>query len=150
MWKRTRKRIDKYLCIIGLSSFTPETNATSEITSVAILNDSKITGQEEKKKSWTWSDAATLWPLSVTTTWKTGLMVNIHQPSPCFSVAQWCPTLCNPMDCSMPGLPVFHYLLEFAKTHVHWVSDAIQPSHPLSPRSHPALNLSQHQGLFQW
>ena len=54
------------------------------------------------------------------------------------------------MDCSTPGFPVLHYLPEFAQTHVHWVDDAIQPSHPLSPPSPPALNLSQHQGLFQW
>ena len=53
--------------------------------------------------------------------------------------------LCNPMDCSMPGFPVFHYLPDFAQTHVHWVSDAIQPSHPLLSPS-PAFNLSQHQG----
>ena len=57
--------------------------------------------------------------------------------------------LCDPMDCSTPGFPVLHYLLEFAQTHVHWVSDAIQPSH-LSFPSPPALNLPQHQGLFQW
>ena len=56
-------------------------------------------------------------------------------------------TLCDPMDCSMPGFPVLHYLPEFAQTHVHWVGDAIQQSHPLSPPSPPALNLSQHQGL---
>ena len=68
----------------------------------------------------------------------------------CCSFSQSCLTLCEPMDCSMPGFPVFHYLLEFAQTHVHWVSDAIQPSHPLSSPSPPALNLSQHQGLFQW
>ena len=54
------------------------------------------------------------------------------------------------MDCSTPGFPVHHQLLELAQTHVHWVSDAIQPSHPLSSPSPPALNLSQHQGLFQW
>ena len=54
------------------------------------------------------------------------------------------------MDCSMPGFPVLHYPLEFAQTQVHWVSDAIQPSHPLSLPPPPALNLSQHQGLFQW
>ena len=53
-------------------------------------------------------------------------------------------------NCSTPGFPVLHYLLEFIQTHVHWVGDAIQPSHPLSPPSPPALNLSQHQGLFQW
>ena len=58
--------------------------------------------------------------------------------------------LCNPMDCSIPGFPVLHYLLEFAHTHVHWVGDAIQQSHPLTPFSPPALNLSQYHGLFQW
>ena len=66
------------------------------------------------------------------------------------SVTQSCPTLCNPMDCSTPGLPVYHQLLELAQTHVHWVSDAIQLSHPLSSPSPPAFNLSQHQCLFQW
>ena len=65
-------------------------------------------------------------------------------------VAQSCPTLCNPMDCSTPGLPVHHQLLEFTQTHVHWVSDAIQSSHRLSSPSPPAFNLSQHQGLFKW
>ena len=54
------------------------------------------------------------------------------------------------MDCSTPGFPVLHCLPEFAQTHVHWVSDAIQPSHPLSPLSPPALNLSQHQSVFHW
>ena len=54
------------------------------------------------------------------------------------------------MDCSMSGFPVLHYLLDFAQIHVHWVSDAIQPSHPLSSPSLPTLNLSQHQGLFHW
>ena len=65
-------------------------------------------------------------------------------------VAQSCPTLCNPMDHSTPGFPVLHHLLELAQTHVQWVGDALQPSHPLSPPSLPALNLPQHQGLFQW
>ena len=65
------------------------------------------------------------------------------------SVTQSCQTLCHPMDCSMPGFPVLHHLLELAQTQVHWVGDAIQLSHPLSSPS-PALNLSQHQGLFQW
>ena len=60
------------------------------------------------------------------------------------------PNSLQPMDCSMPSLPVLHHLLEFAQTHVHWVSLAIQPSHPLSCPSSPAFNLSQHQGLFQW
>jgi len=66
------------------------------------------------------------------------------------SVTQSCPTLCDPMNCSTPSLPVHHQLLKFIQTHVHWVSDAIQPFHPLSSPSPPALNLSQHQSLFKW
>ena len=65
------------------------------------------------------------------------------------SVAQSCPTICEPMNCTTPFLPVQHQLLESAQTHVHRVGDAIQPSHPLLFPSPPALNLSQHQGLFQ-
>ena len=65
------------------------------------------------------------------------------------SVAQSCPTLCNPMNLSTPGLPVHHQLREFTQTHAHRVSDAIQPSHPLSSPSPPAPNPSQHQSLFQ-
>ena len=61
-----------------------------------------------------------------------------------------CLILCNPMDCSTPGLPVHHQLLEFTQTHIHRVGDAIHPSHPLSSPSPPAFNLSQHQGLFKW
>ena len=66
------------------------------------------------------------------------------------SVAQSCPTLCDPMNRSTPGLPVHHQLPEFTQIHVHRVSDAIQPSHPLSSPSPPAPNPSQHQSLFQW
>ena len=65
-------------------------------------------------------------------------------------VAQSCPTLCNPMDCSMPDFPVHHQLPEFTQIHVQWVGDANQSSHPLSSPSPPALNLSQPQGLFKW
>ena len=68
----------------------------------------------------------------------------------CCSVAQSCPALWYPMDCTTPAFPVLDYLLESAQTHVHWVSDAIQPSHLLLPPSSPAFSLSQHQGLFQW
>ena len=64
--------------------------------------------------------------------------------------SQSCPTLCDPRDCSTSGFSVFHCLPEFAQTHAHWVSSAIQPSHPLLLSSPPALNLSLHQGLFQW
>ena len=83
----------------------------------------------------------------------------MHNAAKCFinvgfiqfsSVAQSCPTLCDPMDCSTPGLTVLHQLPELAQTQVHRVGDAIQPSHPLSSPSPPAFNLSQHQGLFQW
>ena len=96
--------------------------------------------------------------------WKWGrksLQVNyphgfIKMPSvPFSSVAQSRLTLSNSMDCSMPGLPVYHQLPEFTQTHAHWVGDAIQPSHPLSSPSPPALNLSEHQSFpmsqfFAW
>ena len=75
--------------------------------------------------------------------------ISTHISLPKFSsVAQLCPTLCNPMDCSMPGLPVHHQLPKLAQTHVHRVNDAIQLSHPLSSPSPPAFSLSQHQGFF--
>ena len=77
--------------------------------------------------------------------------ISLHSFSVQFSsVAQSCPTLCDPMSRGMPGLSVHHKLLEFTQTHAHQVGDAIQPSHPLSSPSPPALNPSQHQGLFQW
>ena len=68
----------------------------------------------------------------------------------CCLVPKSCLTLCDPMACGTPGIPVLYYIPEFTHTHVHWVSDAIQPSHPLPSPSPPALNLPQHQGLFQW
>ena len=77
----------------------------------------------------------------------TKILVRIVQFS---SVAQSCPTLCDPMNCSTPGLPVHHQLPEFTQTHVHRVSDAIQPSHPVLSPSPPTPSPSQHQSLFQW
>ena len=68
----------------------------------------------------------------------------------CCSVAKLCPSLCNPMDCSTLGFLALYYLPEFVQTYVHWVSDTVQPSHPLLSPSPPALNLSQYLGLFQW
>jgi len=65
-------------------------------------------------------------------------------------VTQSCPTLCNLMDCSTPGLPVHHQLPEFTQTHAYCIGDAIQPSHPLLSSSPPSFNLSQNQGLFKW
>ena len=67
-----------------------------------------------------------------------------------FSSVQLCLTVCNPMDCNAPGFPVHHQLPEPTQTHVYWVGDAIQLSHPLSSPSPPAFNLSQHQGVFHW
>ena len=83
------------------------------------------------------------------------MMTTSKTPQACYqkngcSVVKLCEILCDLMDCSMPGFLVLHYLLEFAQIHVHWVDDAIQPSHPLSPSSPPALHLSQHHHLFQW
>ena len=79
-----------------------------------------------------------------------GWLYSLPLPHQFNSVAQSCPILCDPMDCSTPGLPVHHQPPEPTQTHVHRVGDAIQPSHPLSSPSPPAFNLSQHQGLFQW
>ena len=75
---------------------------------------------------------------------------HLQHPFCCCSAAQSCWTLCDRMDCSTQVFPVLHQLLELAETHVHWVSDAIQPSRPLSSPSPPAFSLSQHQGLFKW
>ena len=90
--------------------------------------------------------------LDQSTTWTTWLAQCCHPiDSVHFSpVAQSCLTLCDPMNPSTPGLPVHHQLPESTQTHVHRVGDAIQPSHPLLSPSPPALNLSQHQGFFQW
>ena len=78
--------------------------------------------------------------------WLPGIQVQFQFSS----VAQSCPTLWDPTDCSTSGLPVHHQLPGFSETHVHPIGDAIQPSHPLLSLSPPAFNLSQHQGLFQW
>ena len=86
---------------------------------------------------------------SVTVTWRIRMEAPgvWLRPAQLGSVAQSCQTLCDPMDCITPGFPVHHQLPELAQTHVHWVSDAIQPSHPLSSPSPPAFSLSQHQGF---
>ena len=95
-----------------------------------------------------------LWPLQgwdhVFITFKSRVIYSLHLALQFSSVTQSCQTLCNPMNCSTPGLPVHHHLQEFTQTHVHRVGDAIQPSHPLLSLSPPAPNPSQHQSLFQW
>ena len=100
-----------------------------------------------------WKECFSSNPSEGSLTWLTGspALIQLVIVSVQFSsVAQKCPTLCNPMNCSTPGLPVHHQLPEFIQTHVHRVSDAIQPSHPRSSPSPPAPNPSQHQSLFQW
>ena len=82
--------------------------------------------------------------------WLTSLSMKVSRSIQFSSVAQSCMTICHPMNHSTPGLPVQYQLPEPTQTHVHWVGDAIQPSHPLSSPSPPAPNLSQHQGLLQW
>ena len=85
--------------------------------------------------------------LTLVTVWLAGSWGSLRLASVQFICS---PTLCNPMDCSTPGLPVHHQLPEFTQTHVRWVGDAIQPSHPLSSPPPPVFNPSQHQGLFRW
>ena len=96
-----------------------------------------------------------LWKNSWKHTWEFAKIVGCWPVFPKFiyqfsSVSQSCPTLCDPMNLSTPGLPVHHQLPEFTQTHAHRVGDAIQPSHPLLSPSPSACNPSQHQGLFQW
>ena len=109
--------------------------------------DPKSTSNECWNCWWECKLVQTLWR----TVWRFLKKFEIELPSVQFiSVAQSCPTLWDPMNRSTPGLPVHHQLPEFIQTHVHWVSDAIQPSHPLSSHSTPAPNPSKHQSLFQW
>ena len=97
-------------------------------------------GWERSKRSWVWYLGTP--GRSVLNWWQASVQFS--------SVSQSCPTLCDPMNRSTPGLPVHHKLPEFTQTHAHWVGDAIQPSHPLLSPSPPAPNPSQHQGFFQW
>ena len=105
------------------------------------------------KSTCTWSPGSAYWELWVSSTQR-GLnhksVYSSHQGVQFSSVAQSCPTHCDPMNCSTPGLPVHHQLPEFTQTHVHRVGDTIQPSHPLSCPFPSAPNPSQHQSLFKW
>ena len=129
-------------CSAFYSSQWEDENKISQVGhSVSEIKKKKEVSNSEKAKVlmklWSESNSSGYW----------GVTVGSIQFS---SVAQSCPTLCDPMNRSMPGLPVYHQLPEFTQTHVHRVGDAIQPSHPLSSPSPPAPNPSQHQGLFQW
>ena len=97
-----------------------------------------------------WNDWVTEITLNDFPPWTTFIVSLAVKTLQFSSVAQSCPTLCDPMNCRTPGLPVHHQLPEFTQTHVHQIGDAIQPSHPLSSPSPPAPNPSQHQSLFQW
>ena len=127
----------------------PNSNPTSA-TNIAFLWGSVLPSENETIEAEVFkgtSRSKTLWldhTMTRSQVWKPGL--SSVQFS---SVAQSCPTLCDPMNHSTPGLPVHHQLPESTQTHVHRVSDAIQPSHPLSSPSPPAPNPSQHQSLFQ-
>jgi len=112
-------------------------------TEIGLSKSCKVTGLNGHRHfQWCWNEFTR--PVTLTC-----LMITISSVQ-FSSVSQLCPTLCDPMNSSMPGLPVHHQLLEFTQTHVHQVGDAIQPSHPLSSPSPPAPNPSQHQGFFQW
>ena len=82
--------------------------------------------------------------------WHTFFLIFFYFFCCCCSVTRLCPTVCDPMDCSMQGFSVLHYLPEFGQTHVHWIGHAIQPYHLLWPPFPPSLSLYQHQGIFQW
>ena len=113
---------------------------------------SKVLRAHVRKQKWQWSGVCQSGVSRETEPiWTMHLEISYRNVLTWFSsVAQLCPTLWDPMDCSTPGLPVHHQLLEFAQIHVYQVSDAIQPSHLLSSPSPPAFKPSQHQGLFQW
>ena len=128
---------------------------------ICLLNYNELTiGDCEKR--WERELVNTYWkqpPMAVMNMWWSGVnllfwslpvLTCFWMPHQFSSVTQSCLTLCDPVDCSMPGFPVHHQLPEFAQTHVHRDGDANQPSHPLSSPSSPAFNLPQHQGLYQW
>ena len=115
------------------SFFCPELCYTQELSKTPFLSSDRNIGSHNM--------------INVIFSWWVVWLHSYYQFS---SATQSCLILCYLMDCSTPGLPVHHQLLEFTQTHVHWVGDAIQPSHPLLSPSPPAFNLSQHQGLFKW
>ena len=113
----------------------------------------KSTLEDEPSTSLSWSQSISTSQLGIASIYvssKFKEIFTLYSWHHCCSVAKLCLTLCDHVNCSRPGSPVLHYLPEFAQIHIHWVGDAIQPSHPLSSPSPPALNLSHHQGLLQW
>ena len=135
MWKREDKEAS-WRERITCGHQSPGTAGTGQFPGRELSSKGPSSNLEPKKKK----KAA----------WGNGCCLGLLDIVQLTSVDQSCPTLCDPVDCSMPGLPVHHQLPEFNQTHVHWVSDVIQPSHPLSYPSPHAFNLSHHQGLFKW
>ena len=160
VWKKLLEA-DEIRCVLGLHPAASSKAGPAENSSSLFL----IQVTEEEARAWnqpsTVSRLLTLSEsrlvcegldfgaiISLSISWENSLI--LFQVQSVSSVAQSCPTLCDPVDCSTPGFPVHHQLLELAQTHVHWVSDAFQLFHPLSSPSPPAFSLYQHQGLFQW
>ena len=138
---------------------TQEKNLHMDITRLSVLKSDWLyslqpkmeklyKGSKNKTGSWLWPRSWTPY-CEIQKLKKVGETIRPFSSVQFSSVAQSCPTLCDPMNRSTPGLPVHHRLLEFIHTHVHWVGDAIQPSHPLSSPFSPAPNPSQHQSPFQ-
>ena len=133
------------LCLI-LQSYLG-TSGLLWMTEKAGPRDAMLCSMSLSRSSWRYS---TIWMRMATSIHCLSVLPSQYLCLQFSSVAQSCLTLCDPMNRSMPGLPLYHQLPESTQTQVHWVGDAIQPSHPLSSPSPPALNLSQHQGLFKW
>ena len=159
-YKRKKSRVNYILCCCQMASLV--TQIVKNLPEMQ-KNQVQSLGQENPLEKGTATHSSILawwipWPVEpggLLTHTDTHTLRHTHTHIYCCwsiqfsSVTESCPTLCDPMDHSMPGLPVHHQLPEFTQTHVHWVGDAIQLSHPLLPPSPPAFNLSQHQGLFQ-
>ena len=107
------------------------------------MNDEKNIPSQSKER---WYNSFNFWQVEFKAKRITRYKEHLYNFVVHCSATQLCPSLCDPMDCSMPGFPVHHYLRKFVQTHVCWVGDAIQPSRPLSSPSPPAFYLSQHQG----
>ena len=148
LWKKVWRLLKKlwkkpaYDPAIPLLGIYPEEIKTEEDTRTSVFTEALFT----TARTWKWRRCPSTdeWIKKLWYIYTMGYSVQFS------SVTQSCPTLCNSMNCSTPGLPVHHQLPEFTQIHIHRVSDAIQPSHPLSSPSPPAPNLSQHQSLFQW
>ena len=140
--------------------FSPEGSSKSEGgDSCFRCEASKAQGTQRIKATWYYQNITIIFQKPIPKTWRSVIypiknlklyvLYNIYIY--CIYVDQSLSlTLCDAMSCTLPGFSVLHYLPKFAQTHIHWLSDAIQPCHPLLFPSYPALNLSQHQGLFQW